>query len=71
MAPEVLRGEHYDHKADVWSVGCLFYEMLTGFMPFTGYNHQNLRENLLKGTYKIPKSVKLSLKGLSFLNSCL
>ena len=38
MAPEVLYGLMYNHKADVWSLGCLFYEMLTGFSPFTGRN---------------------------------
>ena len=42
MAPEVLRQETYDQKADVWSLGCLFYEMLTGFTPFTGRNFENL-----------------------------
>ena len=36
MAPEVLDGNKYDHTADVWSLGCVFYEMLTGFAPFTG-----------------------------------
>lgn len=71
MAPEVLSGQHYNHKADVWSIGCLFYELLTGFMPFTGFSHQNLRDNLRKGTYQIPKSVKLSLQGVSFLKECL
>jgi len=64
MAPEVLRGELYDHKADVWSLGCIFYEMLTGFPPFTGRNITNLQENLAKGEYKIPKTVKLSIEGL-------
>lgn len=67
MAPEVLGGQHYDHKADVWSIGCLFYELLTGFMPFTGISHANLRENLKKGSFKIPKTVEFSLQGVSFM----
>lgn len=38
MAPEILQGKKYDHKVDVWSLGTVFYEMLTGFTPFTGRN---------------------------------
>jgi serine/threonine-protein kinase ULK/ATG1 len=38
MAPEVLDGDLYNHKADVWSLGCLFFELVTGFPPFTGNN---------------------------------
>ena len=71
MAPEVLGGQHYNHKADVWSIGCLFYELITGFMPFTGDSHANLRDNLKKGLFKIPKTVQLSLQGVSFMQACL
>lgn len=42
MAPEVLNNKRYNHKADVWSLGIVFFEMLTGFMPFTGKNKQDL-----------------------------
>jgi serine/threonine protein kinase len=45
--------------------------MLTGFTPFTGVSKQNLAENVQAGEYFIPKTVKLSLQGLDFLNSCL
>lgn len=51
MAPEILEGELYGHKADVWSLGCLFYEMLTGFPPFTGYDIKSLRANIRQGDY--------------------
>jgi serine/threonine-protein kinase ULK/ATG1 len=71
MAPQILLGDFYDHKADVWSLGCVFYEMLTGFTPFTGTSKQNLTQNIKKGDYSIPKTLKISLEGISFLNSCL
>ena len=34
MAPEIVVGYEYCHKADVWSLGCLFFQMLTGYLPF-------------------------------------
>ena len=42
MAPEVLLGKEYGRKVDVWSIGTIFYEMLTGFVPFTGKNQMDL-----------------------------
>lgn len=34
MAPEVLKGEEYTIKADVWSLGVVLYETLTGRCPW-------------------------------------
>lgn len=30
MAPEVLGGNQYNNKADIWSIGVVFYEMIFG-----------------------------------------
>lgn len=35
MAPELLRNQPYSAKSDLWSVGCIMYEMLTGNVAFT------------------------------------
>ena len=64
MAPEVLNGKKYNHKADVWSLGIVYFELLTGFTPFTGCDKNDLKRNLEKGAYKLPKKVKMSLNFL-------
>ena len=72
MAPEVHFTKKYDHKADIWSIGCIFYQLLTGFYPFNVENGlYKFYDDLNKGIYYIPMTIKLSYEGLNFLHQCL
>lgn len=42
MAPEILRHERYDGKADLWSLGVILHELLFGRPPFNGSNPMQL-----------------------------
>jgi serine/threonine-protein kinase ULK/ATG1 len=53
MAPEILRYEKYDAKADLWSVGTVTYEMMTGRPPFRASNHVELLRKIEQGEDKI------------------
>lgn len=62
MAPEILRYEKYDAKADLWSVGTVLHEMMVGRPPFRASNHVELLRRIERGEDKIkfPEDVCLS-----------
>ncbi|XP_078229313.1 serine/threonine-protein kinase ULK2 isoform X7 [Callithrix jacchus] len=43
MAPEVIMSQHYDAKADLWSIGTVIYQCLVGKPPFQANSPQDLR----------------------------
>lgn len=61
MAPEILRYEKYNAKADLWSVGAVFYEMTVGKPPFRAANHIELLKNIEKthDRIKFPSSAQV------------
>ena len=50
-SPEIWKGEQYDSKCDVWSVGVLLYEMCCLKMPFTARDFPSLYRRVTEGTY--------------------
>ncbi len=48
MSPEQIRGEHPDARGDVYSFGCMVFEMLCGRPPFTGGSPDELLQKHLK-----------------------
>jgi serine/threonine protein kinase len=46
MAPEILNGQIYSNKADIWSIGVVLYEMLYGYCPFESNSIPKLIEVL-------------------------
>ena len=54
-SPEVWKDKPYDHKSDVWSLGCVLYEMITLRPPFRAKDMEGLFNKVCKGQFsRIP-----------------
>ncbi len=59
MSPEIFQNKPYNHKSDVWALGCILYELVTLKHAFDAKNLCGLASKITKGRYP-PVSEKYS-----------
>jgi NIMA (never in mitosis gene a)-related kinase len=52
MSPEICAAERYSHFSDIWSLGCIIYELATRQVPFEARTHMELIMKIKKGVIK-------------------
>lgn len=76
MAPEIMKGRKYTSKSDLWSVGVMMYEALTGIHPFGGASSiyeliEKIERHSKRNTLRFPKGVILSSNSRDILRRLL
>lgn len=73
QAPEVLRGKPYTYSVDYWSLGCILFEFMAGFPPFSGgtpeetwTNLKNWTKVLRRPQYDRPEDMIFNLSDISW-----
>ena len=64
LAPEIIKEEGHDEKVDIWCIGVLCFELMTGTVPFQGNDIDTLKDNILHLKISWPKDINIDAKNL-------
>ena len=77
MSPDVVSNfmgqgdSKYNTSADLWSLGAITYQLLTGKPPFVGKNYKEIFKLIMDGKYNLPSSLVVSVEIITFINGLL
>ena len=64
IAPEMLTKKGHDTRVDIWSIGILMFELLSGYSPFVAKTNQELYQNIKRLKIQWPKDMQPLAKNL-------
>ena len=64
LAPEIIKEQGHDKRVDIWCIGVLLFELITGTVPFQGKDIDTLKSNILHLRIAWPKEMNPDAKDL-------
>ena len=64
LAPEIIKEQGHDERVDIWCIGVLLFELITGNVPFQGRDIETLKSNILHLNIVWPKEMNPDAKDL-------
>tara|TARA_Y100001958_G_C21224429_1_gene549790 strand:+ start:32 stop:1312 length:1281 start_codon:yes stop_codon:yes gene_type:complete len=71
MAPEIIKYKKYNNKSDLWSLGIILYQMITGKHPYKAKTHFELVKKIESEHIVIPKKFDISKECFNLIHSLL
>jgi len=71
ISPEVCKGEAFSTKTDIWSLGCILYEICTNRKPFDGTSDDHLKTKIISYAHPQLPAEKFSPELNHVYNSCM
>lgn len=73
MAPEIIKGQKYNEKVDIWSIGVITYMLLSGRNPFPGKNKNEVKYLIVSKEVDLTKPYfkNVSTQAKDFIMKCL
>ncbi|KAM3133981.1 hypothetical protein pb186bvf_013947 [Paramecium bursaria] len=72
LSPEICQSKNYNHKTDIWNLGCFLYELITQQKPFCGDSIPAICHNIIHGdTPQISNELPKSKFWQDIINMCL
>ena len=57
LAPEMINNTGHDEKVDIWCIGVLLFELMTGIQPWSGHDIQTVKHNISRLKINWPKNM--------------
>ena len=70
MAPECVHNQFSDKRCDLWSLGCILYDLIVGFPPFNGASEYLIFQKSIEAKYIFPEGVVSDL-AQDFIKKCI